>query len=521
MQKTNYLKKVEQYNLEGKLLYTFINAFEASKQFSNYSSIINCCKGKYKTTGGYIWKFEGEEAQQIIKKVDHICKICKSEENIRSMAMHLRFAHNIKTEEYVEKYGEYRPKKNMVINKKKESIIECKICNEKMMHNRQLSHHITKKHKNITQEKYVLKYYLNNIHPLCKCGCKSKVSILLYNTDKDGKLQYYADYIKGHWDWVKPGYHYHSDESKLKMRKSAIKRIENEKGLFKGISKGEIEDYIKEIYNEKLIYNDIEILNGKELDIYLPDINLAIEYNGTYFHSDLFREGKLRHIKKTKECEKQNIQLLHIWDCDWKRKKPIIESIIRSKVNKIENKIYARKCIIKEISSKEKIEFLDQNHLQGPSISKINYGLYYNDELVSVMTFGKLRKNMNQVHKEGHFELIRFCNKLNTTVIGGASKLLIHFIKTEKPLNIISYANRDISNGNLYEKLGFNKVHETTPGYHWYKSGIRYNRFNFRKSNLIKQGEDPNKTEYEIMLKNGYYRTWNSGNIKYKWNNIL
>ena len=85
---------------------------------------------------------------------------------------------------------------------------------------------------------------------------------------------------------------------------------------------------------------------------------------------------------------------------------------------------------------------------------------------------------------------------------------------------MISYANRDISNGNLYYKLGMNYIGETSPGYHWYKSQIRYNRFQFRKSELIKDGFDPDKTEYEIMLERGFHRTWNTGNLKFEWKYI-
>jgi hypothetical protein len=133
------------------------------------------------------------------------------------------------------------------------------------------------------------------------------------------------------------------------------------------------------------------------------------------------------------------------------------------------------------------------------------------------MTFGKLRKNLKQTHIDDNYELLRFCNKLNTNVIGGASKLYNYFIQNYKPKRIISYANRDWSLGELYIHLNMKQLLHTTSGYHWYKSKIRYNRFNFRKDILVKQGEDKSKTEYEIMTKNGYYRTWNTGNLKFEW----
>lgn len=448
------------------------------------------------------------------------CKICNSEETIRSFASHLRWHHKeYNTETYVKKYGEFRLK-NININLKKEkSIIKCEICDDKMMHNRQLMYHITTKHKNISPKEYIVKYIYQENHPLCKCGCKQKVTILNNGKIKSEKIQYHVDYIKGHWDWVKPGHHHHTEETKLQMRKSAIKRLEKEKGLFKGVSKLEIEfqEFIKQNYNKNIILNDSKILSGLELDIYLPELNLAFEFNGSYYHSDLYK-NKNYHLKKTKECNKQNIKLIHIWDIDWIKKRKIIESLIINQLKQTKEKIYARKCEIKIINRETSTLFLENNHLQGNCISKINLGLYNGDKLMSVMTFGKLRKNLGNNHKENHYELLRFCTKLNTNIVGGASKLFSYFIKNYKPLYILSFANRDWSDGNLYNKLNMTQQTPTSPGYHWYKSKIRYNRFLFRKDILIKQGADPNKTEYEIMIERGYYRTWNTGNLKFEWN---
>jgi hypothetical protein len=442
------------------------------------------------------------------------CKICNTEVTPRSMAMHLKWNHNLKTEEYVNVYGEFRPKKILINNKKEKSTLKCFECGEEMIDYRNLMFHITKKHKNITQEEYIIKYYFDNNPPLCKCGCGSKTKFLRYDSKK-----WFTDYIKGHWDWVKPGYNYHTDDTKEKMRVSAIKRIENEKGLFKGVSKLEKElvDFIKEIYNKEIITNDTSLLNGKEIDICIPDLKLGIEFNGTYYHSDFFKRDKNYHINKTKECNKKGVELIHIWDSDWIYKKEIIKSILKNKLHITDNKIYARKCIIKEVPRKESVIFLKNNHLQGNALSKYNIGLYYNEELVSLMTFSKLRKNLKQIDIEGNFELLRFCNKINTNVVGGASKLFNHFIKKYNPKKIISYANRDWSNGNLYLKLNMTQLKPTPPGYNWYKSKIKYNRFNFRKDILVKQGEDKNLTEYEIMINRGFYKVWNTGNLKFEY----
>jgi hypothetical protein len=441
------------------------------------------------------------------------CKICNNDVTIRSIAMHLKWNHSLNTKQYVETYGEFRPKKIKKLNDINKSKLKCLECNLIVKDNRNLMFHITKKHE-ITHEDYIIKHHFNNIHPQCKCGCGEKTTFL-----KHDKINWFASYVKGHWDWVKPGYNFHSKETKTKMRISAIKRIENEKGLFKGVSKAEIEllNFIKSIYKGEIRANDIILLNGKELDIFLPELNLAIEFNGTYYHSDLHKKDKNYHLKKTKECNLLGVKLIHIWDSDWLFKKPIIKSILKNQLKVNKTKIYARKCKIKHITNSESTKFLKENHLQGNAICKYSIGLFYDNELISVMTFSKLRKNLKQNDIEGNFELLRFCNKLNTNIVGGASKLFKYFINTYNPLKIISYADRDWSDGGLYQKLNMSPLQPTTPGYHWYKSKIKYNRFNFRKDLLVKQGEDPNLTEYEIMLKNGFYRVWNTGNLKYEW----
>ena len=120
-------------------------------------------------------------------------------------------------------------------------------------------------------------------------------------------------------------------------------------------------------------------------------------------------------------CNSNGIQLFHICEDDWIYKQNIIKSMILNKLGKSSNKIYARKTEVKEVIDNKLVrEFLDNNHIQGFVGSKIKLGLFYKDELVSLMTFSKRTFMKNE-----DYELVRFCNKLNTNVIGGASKLLI------------------------------------------------------------------------------------------------
>ena len=277
-------------------------------------------------------------------------------------------------------------------------------------------------------------------------------------------------------------------------------------------------DFIKENYDGEIITSDRKILNGKELDIYLPDLNLAFEFNGVYWHNELYKDNNY-HLNKTEDCLKKNIQLIHVWEDDWVYKNEIIKSIISNKLGKTKTKIYGRKTEVRKISNNLLIrDFLNNNHLQGFIGSKVKLGLYYNNELVSLMTFGKKRLFMKSKSKEeGEYELLRFCNKLNTNVIGGASKMFNYFIKTYKPLEIISYADRSHSNGNLYEKLGFDFSHKTQTNYYYVVNHKRKHRFNYRKDKLIREGYDKNMTEHEIMLSRNIHRIYDSGSLKFIW----
>jgi hypothetical protein len=287
--------------------------------------------------------------------------------------------------------------------------------------------------------------------------------------------------------------------------------------ILRGESKGEMELYnhIKSLYTGEIIKNDRITLNGKEIDVYVPDLGVAFEFNGIYYHSELFID-KNKVLDKKNSLSKMGISLINIWEDEWDLKGEIIKSRISS-IFGLNEKIYARKCQIKEISGKEERDFLLKNHIQGYVPSKIKMALIQNGEIVCLMTFGGYRKSLGKNSIEGEYELLRFCNRLNTSTIGGASKLFKEFIKRYNPEKVISYQNNSWNTGNLYSNLEFEKIGITPSNYHWAKGNVRFNRFNFRKDKLIKQGYDPNKTEWEIMEERGYYRIWDLGNIKWEY----
>ena len=271
------------------------------------------------------------------------------------------------------------------------------------------------------------------------------------------------------------------------------------------------------IKTENKVFNDRTVLNGKELDIYLPDIKLAIEYNGLLYHSEgytdiqwLSNTDKNYHLDKTNQCLEKGIQLFHIFEGE---NLDLWLSMINNKLG-LNERIFARKCEIRELANKDIINFLNDNHIQGYVQSKINLGLFFQNKLVSVMTFSKPRFN-----KRYEYELIRFCSLKNTSVIGGANKLLKYFINKYHPKSIISYANRRFSNGSIYETLGFKKIGVSTPNYFYFKdSSVLESRNKYQKHKLSKllSDFDPSLSESENMFKNGYRRIYDCGNLVYE-----
>ena len=277
----------------------------------------------------------------------------------------------------------------------------------------------------------------------------------------------------------------------------------------------EVLNFIKENYDGEIVSNIKNIINPYEIDIYLPNLKLGFEFNGVFWHSNKFK-NKEYHLNKYKKSVDNGIKLCTIWEDDWTLKRKICESFILNKISK-SNRLMARKTLIREIDYNTSREFLDRNHLQGDCKSSKRVGLYYGDDLVTLMTFSKLRLPFNSKNSDNKdvWELTRFCNKINTSVVGGASKLLKYFVKIYKPIEIQTYSDNLISDGVLYEKLGFEYKWTSNPGYWYVVNNIRSHRFNWRKSKLVKDGYDVNKTGEEIMAELGYWRIYNAGNKKW------
>tara|TARA_R110000868_G_scaffold319497_3_gene580489 strand:- start:856 stop:2388 length:1533 start_codon:yes stop_codon:yes gene_type:complete len=282
------------------------------------------------------------------------------------------------------------------------------------------------------------------------------------------------------------------------------------------LEEDELFEFIRTILpNESIKRSDRRILEGSELDIFIPSKRIAIEYNGIYSHlfrpeesREAIRKGEKYHLNKSKKCEAKDIRLIHIFSDDWMNRKEIWKSILCSVFNVIDFTFYARKLKIKEVEKSDKNLFLRDNHLQGNDNSSIAFGLYEGDELIAIMTFLKSRYNKNF-----EWELSRFCVRKNTKCVGGFSRLLKHFTKKFEG-NVVSYADYSRSNGDVYRKNGFVLLKQNKPSYAYVnlsKHGIqRKHRSNFTKKKI---GASTNVTEYDFMESQGYRKIFDCGTL--------
>lgn len=269
----------------------------------------------------------------------------------------------------------------------------------------------------------------------------------------------------------------------------------------------ELREFIYSIYENDILLGNRKILNNnKEIDIYLPQLKLAIEFNGLFWHSE-FQMSKSYHYEKYKECSELGITLIQIFEDEWNDKKNIIKQKLLYMIKKCEDKIQARKCDVDIPSKEDKKYFFNTNHIQGDGDSSFDIGLYHAGSLVACMSF---KKRNDTLH-----ELSRYAT--SNVVQGGFSKLLKHATQSYIRTDIVSFADLRWSNGLVYEKNGFDRIATIPPDYYWIKRDKRFHKFNFRHSRMKNKLDkyDENLTEVENMHNNNYYRIYDAGKLKY------
>lgn len=254
--------------------------------------------------------------------------------------------------------------------------------------------------------------------------------------------------------------------------------------------------------------NDRHAISPQELDIFVPDKNFAIEFNGLYFHSER-KKPRTYHDNKTITCQKLGINLLHVFEDEWHEKPEIVKSIITHRLGLTTTKIHARKCKIVTLSFRESRSFFESNHIDGDvPVKKQTWGLVYKDQIVAALSV------RTPFHKtQTHFmEVARFCTATNTTVPGALSRLsqvALRYTRENGLGNgLLTYVDTRHGQGRGYEAAGYKFVKMTPPRFWWLDSGskTRFNRFKFRADAKEKL------TEREVAAQAGVVKIWGCSN---------
>ena len=326
----------------------------------------------------------------------------------------------------------------------------------------------------------------------------------------------YLDYYKNHLHKVlckKCNKEFYIDgksvlSQRLKLYKDICPHHLNISNRNYSVEEKELLNYIESIYKGKILKNNRSLIFPYELDIYLPELKIAIEYNGLYWHSSDQKPNNY-HKMKSDLCKEKGVHLIHIFENDWKINKSIVKSILSNFINNSNNtRIFARKCNIQRIDNFSYVnDFLIDNHLLGKVQTYSHcYGLFHNNELVSLMTFKLLSKSTNQ------YELSRYSVKKNYIVIGGAEKLFKHFLDNVDYSSIITYNDNSIFKGEIYSKLGFQYIRTNAPNYRFFDK----HNYNVISKQSIRKYKLGYKKEIEKQL--GYVRIYNAGNDVYLYN---
>lgn len=360
----------------------------------------------------------------------------------------------------------------------------CKKCYEEIMHNIKTT--------NLSSEEYYEK--ANLIH--------------------NGKYKYIGDFTKTKdpITAVCPVHGEFVQEAESHLRGHGCPKCANK------VSKAEDEIYelvCGLLGKENVISRNRDILDGKELDIYIPKLCVAIEYNGIRWHSEEFNKDKNYHLHKLLECNNEGIKLIQIFEDEWLEHKELVLKKIKHILGFNDGeKIYARKCIIKEIDRNAAYDFLNKNHIQGSVGSSVFFGAYHTDRLIGVMSFKE--------ETSGNWNLTRFATDNNTRCIGVASRLFKAFLRAYSPKYVKSFADRRWTlseTKNVYIELGFKLAEELKPDYRYVNGKRREHKFGYRKDKLHrKYGVPLEWTEKQMTEYLGFYRIYDCGLLKYEWN---
>lgn len=264
--------------------------------------------------------------------------------------------------------------------------------------------------------------------------------------------------------------------------------------------------------------SDVVILEGKELDLYDPAQKLALEYCGLYWHNENSPQPRTRsyHHDKWKRCKEKGIQLLTIFDDEWKGKTEVLKSVILSKLGIFSNRIQARKCKVREVTKEEMVGFCEMYHLQGGNkLSEVCFGLFNEGELVGVADLGRHHRKKDK----DSVVLTRLCFKSGTQVVGGSGKLFkacVEWCRANSVKNIISWSDNRYSDGKTYESLGFKKAGELPPDYYYVDMFNPKHRISKQSQSKKKANCPSDMTELQWANSRGLSRIWDCGKVRWE-----
>ena len=278
----------------------------------------------------------------------------------------------------------------------------------------------------------------------------------------------------------------------------------------------EIFDFLKS-KNEKVINNDRSIISPFEIDIFLPEKNIGIEYNGLLWHSEKYGKEQYYHYNKMIRAEEKGVSLVQIFEDEYLHKKEIVkEKLLHIIGNNCGTKVMGRKCTVSLVDKSVGSQFMDKNHIQGHGLSTIYIGAFYDTKLIAAMSLLK---------RGEEWELTRYAGKMGYVLQGVAGKIFNFFVKNYNPCVVKTFADRRWTinrDKNLYTILGFKEDSIIQPDYRYIlpNKAERFHKFNFRKKILNKKfGLPLSMTESEMTKELGYYKIWDCGLIKYIWKN--
>lgn len=302
-------------------------------------------------------------------------------------------------------------------------------------------------------------------------------------------------------------------EIKKKAQNTVITKYGKIFNQCKGFQQKSVQDWLTSLGFE--FKSDHKILNGKEIDLYNEKLKLGIEYCGIHWHTERYGRMRNYHLDKLKKCNEQGIRLITIFNDEWLYHTKQCKNFLKSVLGVQDKKIFARKCLIKEVNCESAIKFINDNHIQGSKKKALIYfGLYYEDELVGVVSISRHHRN----NDKSIAVLQRLCFIDGLNIVGGSSRLFSackDWAKKEGFSKIVSWSDNRWSEGNIYKVLGFKLEKELAPDYSYVELNGKIKRLGKQSCQKKKINCSSNKTEGEFMKEKGYSRIWDCG--KKRW----